>query len=65
MTIHASDSELSMTTELDIESEISNLAIAIPSKLLVETIKTLPQQPLVFNIQENSISVIFSLVVKK
>lgn len=49
--ITASDIETSMSTQVAVQSEESG-KIAIPAKLLLETLKTLPEQPLTFSISE-------------
>ncbi len=45
--LSASDLETSMSTTIDVESE-DNGMIAIPAKLIVDTLKTFPDQPLTF-----------------
>ena len=50
--IIASDIETSMSTQITVQSEESG-KIAIPAKLLLETLKTLPEQPLMFTISED------------
>ena len=42
-----------MSADINIESE-SNGSIAVPAKLLIDTLKTFPEQPLTFNILENN-----------
>ena len=42
-----------MSADVNIESE-SNGSIAVPAKLLIDTLKTFPEQPLTFNILENN-----------
>ncbi|MBK7958833.1 MAG: DNA polymerase III subunit beta [Bacteroidetes bacterium] len=55
--IVASDLETSMSTSIAVESN-ENGRIAIPAKLLLETLKTLPEQPLTFTIHaEDGLSV--------
>ena len=54
LTITASDLETTMSTTIDVDSE-SNGKLAIPSKLLLDTLKTFPEQPLTFVILENNI----------
>ena len=51
--ITASDLETTLSAELKIESE-DNGSIAVPAKLLIDTLKTFPEQPLTFNILENN-----------
>ena len=52
ITISASDLETTMTTRLAVEAKDSGM-IAIPAKLLLDTLKAFPEQPLTFTIAEN------------
>ena len=54
--ISASDLETTMSTSLEVESNI-NGSVAIPAKLLLETLKTFPEQPLTFLIDDEKNSV--------
>jgi len=54
--ISASDLETTMTTELDIESKDSG-SIAVPARLLLDTLKTFPEQPLTFLIDTDSLGI--------
>jgi DNA polymerase-3 subunit beta len=54
LSITASDLETTMTTSIKVESE-SKGKIAIPSKLLLDTLKTFPEQPLTFVVLDNYI----------
>ncbi len=56
LSISSTDLETSMTTSLDIESKEDG-KIAIPAKILLETLKTLPEQPLTFSIDEQTYGV--------
>ncbi|HLG03206.1 MAG TPA: DNA polymerase III subunit beta [Bacteroidia bacterium] len=51
LTISASDLETTMTTQLTVESKDSG-NIAVPAKLLIETLKAFPEQPLTFSIDK-------------
>lgn len=51
--VSASDLETTMTAVLDIECADKGL-IAVPAKLLLETLKTFPEQPLTFTVSENN-----------
>jgi DNA polymerase-3 subunit beta len=53
LTISASDLETTMTTQLQVEAK-SNGKIAVPAKILLETLKTFPEQPLTFTIDEKT-----------
>src|ERR1035437_9748273 len=56
LTVSASDLETTMTTIISIESKDKG-SIAIPAKLLIDTLKTFPEQPLTFNIDEKKYSI--------
>jgi len=49
----ASDLETTMITELEIDSEIQT-GVAINARIIIEILKTLPEQPLTFTIQSSS-----------
>lgn len=51
--VSASDLETTMSATLDIESD-SNGSVAVPAKLLLEILKTFPEQPLTFSVGENA-----------
>ncbi|WP_299885967.1 DNA polymerase III subunit beta [uncultured Lacinutrix sp.] len=51
--VSASDLETTMSSTLDIESD-SKGSVAIPARLLLDTLKTFPEQPLTFTIEENN-----------
>ena len=53
LTLTASDLETTFSTQLNIESE-DNGRIALPAKLLLDTLKTFPDQPLTFLINEKN-----------
>ncbi len=53
LTISASDLETTITTKLKVESKDKGM-IAIPGRLLLETLKTFNEQPLSFNINEKN-----------
>ncbi|MFY0625495.1 MAG: DNA polymerase III subunit beta [Reichenbachiella sp.] len=54
--VTASDLQTSMITELEIEAK-ENGSIAVPSKILLETLRNLPEQPITFTIDESSYSI--------
>ncbi|MBL4577276.1 MAG: DNA polymerase III subunit beta [Flavobacteriales bacterium] len=56
LTISASDLETTMTTEMDIESKDSG-SIAVPARLLLDTLKTFPEQPLTFLIDNDNLGI--------
>lgn len=53
LTISASDLETTITSTIDVESE-SNGSIAISARLLLDTLKTFPNQPLTFKTEDNN-----------
>ncbi|PIB36031.1 DNA polymerase III subunit beta [Reichenbachiella sp. 5M10] len=56
LTITASDLQTSIITELEVEAK-ENGNIAVPSKILLETLRNLPEQPVTFSIDENTYSI--------
>ncbi len=56
LTVTASDLQTSMITELTVESkERGN--IAVPAKILLDTLKNLPDQPVTFSVDESTYSI--------
>jgi DNA polymerase-3 subunit beta len=51
--VSASDLETTMTASLEIDSS-SIGSVALPAKLLLETLKTFPEQPLTFTVEDNN-----------
>ena len=47
LTLTASDLETTFSTRITVESE-SNSMVALPARLLLDTLKTFPEQPLTF-----------------
>lgn len=56
LTVTASDLQTSMITELDVEAKDSG-NIAVPARILLETLKNLPEQPVTFSIDEETYSI--------
>ncbi|GHN01502.1 DNA polymerase III subunit beta [Cytophagales bacterium WSM2-2] len=56
LTVTASDLQTSMITEINIESKEKG-SIAVPAKILLETLKNLPDQPVTFSIDEATYSI--------
>jgi DNA polymerase-3 subunit beta len=56
LTVTASDLQTSMITEINIESKEKG-NIAVPAKILLETLKNLPDQPVTFSIDESTYSI--------
>jgi DNA polymerase-3 subunit beta len=53
LTVSASDLESTMSTSLNVESE-SEGKLAVPAKLLLDTLKTFAEQPLTFVVESNN-----------
>ena len=56
LTIAASDLETTMTTKMAIEAKEDGL-IAIPARMLLDTLKAFPEQPLTFTVDEKTFMV--------
>jgi DNA polymerase III subunit beta len=56
LTISATDLQTSMTTSLTVEAK-ENGRIAIPSRILLDTLKSLPEQPIAFSIDDNTFAI--------
>ncbi|MCJ0742606.1 DNA polymerase III subunit beta [Pedobacter montanisoli] len=56
LTISATDLQTSMTTSLSVESKEEG-RVAVPSKILLDTLKTLPDQPITFIIDDNNFAI--------
>ena len=53
LTVSASDLETTMSSILDVESDNEG-SVAIPARLLLDTLKTFPEQPLTFVVEDNN-----------
>ena len=53
LVVSASDLETTIAATLEVESDADG-SVAIPAKLLLDTLKTFPEQPLTFIIQDNN-----------
>ena len=56
LTVTASDLQTSMITELQVESKEKG-RIAVPARILLDTLKNLPDQPVTFSVDETSYSI--------
>ncbi|GGZ36267.1 DNA polymerase III subunit beta [Echinicola pacifica] len=56
LTVTASDLQTSMMTEIDVEAKEDG-NIAVPARILMETLKNLPEQPVTFSIDHDTYSV--------
>lgn len=54
--ISATDLQTSMTTSLPVESKEGG-KIAVPSKILLDTLKTLPEQPIAFSVDDTTFAI--------
>ena len=53
LTVSASDLETTMSATIDVESDNEG-SIAVPARLLLDTLKTFPEQPLTFVVEDNN-----------
>ncbi|MFN8300486.1 MAG: DNA polymerase III subunit beta [Chitinophagales bacterium] len=56
LTVFATDLETSMSTELKVEAK-DNGRIAVPARILLDTLKTLPEQPLTFKVDDKTFGI--------
>jgi len=56
LTVTASDLQTSMITEITVESKEKG-SIAVPARILLDTLKNLPDQPVTFSIDETTYSI--------
>ena len=56
LTISATDLQTSMVTSLAIEAKEEG-RVAMPSKILIDTLKTLPDQPVAFSVDTNTLGI--------
>ena len=59
LTVTASDLETTMTATLELESSDGDIVIALPAKLLMETLKEFSEQPLTFEVNTENFAVLF------
>ena len=52
LTVSASDLETTMSSVIEVESD-ENGSVALPARLLLDTLKTFPEQPLTFVVEDN------------
>ncbi len=59
LTISASDLETTITTHMEVnpEGKATAMKVAIPAKMLLETLKALPDQPITFTVDEQNFSI--------
>lgn len=56
LTISATDLETSIITEIEVMSD-GNGVVAVPAKILLDTLKELPQQPITFNVNTENFGI--------
>jgi DNA polymerase III subunit beta len=56
LTIAATDLETSITTQIEVMAD-GNGTIAVPAKILLDTLKALPQQPITFSFNEENFGI--------
>src|SRR5690554_5231263 len=56
LTVTASDLQTSMMTEIELEAKEDG-NIAVPARILIDTLKNLPEQPVTFSIDEETYSI--------
>jgi DNA polymerase-3 subunit beta len=56
LSISATDLETSISTEIEVMSDADG-AVAVPAKILLETLKALPQQPITFSINDENFGI--------
>lgn len=57
LTVSTTNLEISMQTGLNIESRGGSIKIAVPAKILLDTLKALPDQPITFSIDEETFGI--------
>jgi DNA polymerase-3 subunit beta len=57
LTISATDLQTSMTTSLQLSEAKENGRIAIPSRILLDTLKSLPEQPIAFSVDDSTFAI--------
>ncbi len=56
LSIASTDLETSIATELEIQAD-KNGSVAIPGKILLDTLKALPEQPITFNVDDENFGI--------
>ena len=60
LSITASDLESTLTTKMVLENSTDSGSIAVPARILVDTLKEFPEQPLTFDINNDNLSIVIS-----
>ena len=56
LTISATDLETSITCKVEVQAD-KNGSVAVPARILLDTLKALPQQPITFAVDEESMGI--------
>lgn len=56
LTIAATDLETSIITQIEVMSDVDG-SVAVPAKILVDTLKALPEQPITFAVDDNNFAI--------
>jgi len=56
LTICATDLETSISTSVEVQAD-EDFSVAVPAKILLETLKALPQQPISFSVNEENLNI--------
>jgi DNA polymerase-3 subunit beta len=56
LSIAATDLETSISTQLEVKSDMDGV-VAVPAKILLETLKALPQQPITFTVNDENFAI--------
>ena len=59
LTVTASDLETTLTTTLEVDQADGDVTIALPAKLLMDTLREFSEQPLTFDINTENLAVVF------
>jgi DNA polymerase-3 subunit beta len=60
LTITASDIETTLITSMEIENQSGNGSVAVSAKILLDSLKDFPEQPLTFNINDDNLSMVIT-----
>lgn len=58
LTITASDIETTLITSMEIENKAGNGSVAVSAKILLDSLKDFPEQPLTFDINDDNLSMV-------
>lgn len=58
LTVRAANTEMSLITGLDLIESDGNILLAVPSRIIVDVLRELPDQPVTFDVNENTLGVV-------